>query len=184
MTTLWIPIMMAFEVVKRIVTIPFYPLAYLMRRKLRTSVIQEETLYIPQPGNLKRLLWCMLDDSINIEGIQIYKKDIEYCAYDKRSKLIERLPVGRFKEFMRAFHWGCLRNNCVNLSRIMSPGKMVKQKIVWGDDEARLSFYAVRTYPEKVKRPYLQFFIGEDLRVKAGWLTNGRFEMGVRRVVL
>ena len=162
---------------------PIYPVAYVFRDSLRTrEVTDHDNLYIPKPGPFGRLLWCLLDDSINIEGIHCYNKDVEYCVYGKRSQIVEWLPKSSFKEFMRSFYWGCLRNNCVNLSRILSPGTMVRQVVVLGYDDPSLdeSFYAMRIYRNRVRRPYLQFFIG-SLRFKIGWLTNGRFEMGVRK---
>jgi len=39
---------------------------------------------------------------------------------------------------------------------------------------------AERTYPGGEKRLYVQFYPWGDFRVKAGWLSNGRFEFGGR----
>jgi hypothetical protein len=174
---LWIPAMALLEIIKRVVSIPIYPVAYYLRDIIRSDR-RDGDMYIPANNEIAKILWLTLDDSINIEGYEDYGKDIEYCAYGKRAPIIEKMKDGPFKEFARSFHWGCLRNNCINLSRLMSPGKMSSEKIILGGKPK--NFLSIRMYTGRRFRPYLQFYVWGDLRFKAGFLTNGRWELQLR----
>ena len=130
-----------------------------------------------KPKRLKAL-WLLLDDSINAEGRLKFGKDIDYCEYAHRHPLVEKLPEGKFKEFARAYHWSACRNSCINLTWLLSLGDMTDEKILYG--EKPRNFIAERTYPGGEKRLYVQFYPWGDFRVKAGWLSNGRFEIQAR----
>ena len=123
-------------------------------------------------------LWYLLDDSINAEGEVIYSVDIDYCAYGNRSALVEKLPDGKFREFARSWHWSAVRNSCINLTWLLALGDMTSEKILHGSKPR--NFIAERTYPGGTKRLYIQFYPWGDFRVKAGFLSNGRFEIQAR----
>lgn len=162
------PILVITEVLKRIVFMVIYPISYVFRKWVRMGV----------RNVVRHILWLALDDSINKEGLEVYGKDIEYCAYGKRSGLVEKLPEGWFKEFARSYHWGALRNNAINLTWELTPGDMVSVRSRWG--KGLCNFYELRNYPGNWVLPYLQFYVYGDLRFKIGFLTNGRFELQLR----
>ena len=173
------------ESVKRVVTLPLYPLAYLLRHQLRTDdiLITHPVLgaccYCPAPGLLRGLLWLLLDDSINIEGRRRFGRDIDYCAYGNRSRFVEWLPESAFKEFARSYYWSALRNCAINLTWTLCLGDMTGEDIIKG--EKPRNFIVRRHYPGGKSRLYVQFYPFGDMRFKIGWLSNGRFEVQFRR---
>lgn len=178
-------IMPVFEGVKRVIGLCLYPVAYALRHYIRTDEVMIEhkqaaacgaVCWRPRAG--WGALWAILDDSINLEGRMIYARDIDYHNSGKRSSLVEKLPEGAFKEFARSWHWSAVRNSCINLTWIMSPGDMVSEAVKWG--EKPRNFYAVRTYPKGKTRHYFQFYPWGDVRFKVGFLSNGRFEIALR----
>ena len=172
------------EAGKRLLSPFLYPLAYLCRHAIRTDEVlmrHEQAaacgIVLWKPKRFK-VIWYLLDDSINAEGKVIYGKDIDYCAYGNRSDLVEKLPEGKFKEFARAYHWSACRNSCINLTWLLALGDMTGERIIAGSKPR--NFIAERTYPGGEKRLYIQFYPWGDFRVKCGFLSNGRFEVAAR----
>ena len=173
------------EAGKRLLSPFLYPLAYLCRHAIRTDEVlmrheQAATcgIVLWKPKRLKAL-WYLLDDSINAEGKVIYSVDIDYCAYGNRSRFVEWLPEGAFKEFARSWHWSAVRNSCINLTWLLALGDMTSEKILHG--EKPRNFIALRHYKGGKSRLYIQFYPWGDMRFKIGWLSNGRFEVQFRR---
>ena len=174
------------EAAKRLLSPFVYPLAYLLRHWLRTD---EEALRHEQASSVGVVLWrhrpgfgwlwYWLDDSINAEGRLRFGKDIDYCAYGNRSRFVEWLPEGAFKEFARSWHWSAVRNSCINLTWLLALGDMTSEKILHGSKPR--NFVARRHYPGGKSRLYVQFYPWGDMRFKIGWLSNGRFEVQFRR---
>lgn len=169
---------------QRLVGLALYPIAYALRHEIRTDEVfmrheQAATcgVVLWWPRDYK-LLWLLLDDSINAEGKLLYQKDIDYCHYGNRNDLVEKLPEGKFKEFARAYYWSAVRNSCINLTWLTALGDMTAERIIAGSKPR--NFVAERTYPGGEKRLYVQFYPWGDFRIKCGWLTNGRFEFGGR----
>lgn len=148
--------MTCFELVKRVVGLFVYPVSYQFRTwpRLRHS-----------------FWWLWLDDSIVLDSIKRGYGPIEYCGYGKREPLgflTEKMQAGPLREFLRAYSWGCLRNNCINLRDVMAAGPMIE--VLWravGVD----SFYEVRRFAKGWALPYLELWFGE-YRLQAGWLTG------------
>ncbi|HSW49200.1 MAG TPA: hypothetical protein VLH09_03450 [Bryobacteraceae bacterium] len=170
--------------VQRLLGLALYPIAYALRHSIRTDEVlmrheQAATcgVVLWKPRQFKAL-WLLLDDSINAEGQIVYGKDIDYCHYGNRSDLVEKLPDGKFKEFARSWHWSAVRNSCINLTWLLALGDMTSEKILHGSKPR--NFVAERTYPGGKKRLYIQFYPWGDFRVKAGFLSNGRFEIQAR----
>jgi hypothetical protein len=161
---LMLPIFVLLELIKRIIFLPIYPIAYLFRKWARFNY---------KFNNLTaKILWFALDDSINIEGIEKYGKDIEYCWYGKRCNWIEKIiPEGSFKEFMRSFYWGALRNSSVNLTEAISAGNIILVLKRIGNN---VNYFEVRKY-NKIILPYLELH-PFGFMLQAGFLKNGRFE--------
>ncbi len=57
-------------------------------------------------------------------------------------------------------------------------GDMTGERIIAGSRPK--NFIAERTYPKGKKRFYFQFYPWGDMRFKAGWLGNGRYELAFR----
>ena len=170
--------------VQRLLGLALYPIAYALRHAIRTDEVLMRHEQAASVGVVLwwprdyKLLWLLLDDSINAEGRLKFGKDIDYCAYGNRNKWIEKLPDGTFKEFARSWHWSAVRNSAVNLSWVNALGDMTAEDILHGAKPR--NFVAERTYPGGKKRLYIQFYPWGDFRVKAGFLSNGRYEIQAR----
>lgn len=163
-----LPLALVFELFKRLFFIVLYPMAYLVRAKARTS-----------KKGLFWLFWAVLDDTIVADSLARCGLPLEYCCYGKREPLgflTERLPEGRFKEFMRAFGWGAIRNNGINLEIWLGAGTM--EYVFWGIGSTIR--YEVRKFTG-LALPYFEATI-LGFYLRAGWLTGGRFESRFRRV--
>ena len=153
-----------FELAKRIIFIFLFIPAYLVRKWARDY----NARYF-----LALLLWLTLDDTINAEGVGEYGLNIEYCAYGKRFKPFELLPDCGLKEFLRAWHWSAWRNSGVNLSWYFGAGKKIELRYKIGAIEIRLF--------EKKTLPYFEKIIF-GFYFQIGWISNGRFEMEIKRI--
>jgi hypothetical protein len=165
----------AFEIVKRIVTIPLYPLAYWRRKQCRPIILSNGTELKARWFHFP--LWLMLDDSIHKASLA-RGFDIDYCDYGKREPLgfiTEKLKDGPFKEFMRSWNWGAVRNNCINLRDWLCAGPMLFECYRIG---AGKSFYTVRRF-DGIALPYLEIWI-RGTRFQCGWLTSGIFQVQFR----
>jgi hypothetical protein len=172
MIMLWLLGMTVFELVKRIISPLFYPFAYLDRHNVREK--------LGAPKSKWDFLWYVLDDTVVIDSLNRVKKPLEYCV-----KLDPKAPKGYVPnkteplrglactEFLRAFNWGSLRNNCINLRDALALGPMIEEvsRKQWAK-----GFYAVRRFP-KGTRPYFEYWVTEHFRVQCGWLTSGWFQV-------
>ena len=159
-------VMLCLELIQRIVTVPFYPLAYIDRKNLRAN----------RAAGKWTFLWWVLDDSIHQHSLD-RGFDIEYCDYGKREPLgfiTERLPDGKFKEFMRSFGWGAIRNNCINLAC------QTEIWIGWATGVyyrigSETSYYEIKMF-KHLALPYLELHIGKVF-IQAGWIKCGRYQV-------
>ena len=171
MTFLILPLMVVFELIKRVIAIPIYPIAYICRKWPRTN-----------KTGLGWVLWAVLDDSIVVDSINRGYGPLEYCGYGKRAPLgfiTEKLPKGRFTEFLRAFSWGALRNNAINLMVLTEQWIGNKTETIsrkeWGK-----SFYEVRKFSGGLKLPYLEVWLFSGFRIQCGFISCGRFQVQAR----
>jgi len=154
------------ELLKRPLFLIIYPVAYAMRRRLRA-----------RPYGWRRLLWYALDDSILQDGGE------DYCLTPaKMSKLVERLPAGKLKEFFRAWYWSAWRNNSINL--------MIQQELHVGCINAVIFYagffgkskYELRRFDHiKFYLPYLELWFGA-YRFQAGFISCGRWQIQFRKL--
>lgn len=171
MVFILLPLLVIFEIAKRILAIPLYPFAYWDRVKLRAN----------RAAGKSGFLWYVLDDSIVADSILRGAGPLDYCCYGKRAPLAfitERLPDGPFREFMRAWNWGAWRNNCINLSWAMCAGD--KKGVLWGIKLGRL-VYEERLFQRGLLLPYFEAYIPfTKFRFQCGWISNGRHQVQAR----
>lgn len=153
------------EPVKRVASALLYPLAYALRRKLRTSeVMRPEYLYRPTFAPL----WLLLDDSIQMEtGEECARQENKYPAWV--------LACGWL--WLRCYWWSAIRNSFVNWNNYAAYrlGRFLHE-----DDHAgKRNFYIIRTY-EGGKRPYCEFWLFGRWN-QVGWISGGRFEIDVMK---
>ena len=166
-----LPIFALLEIIKRIVTIPFFPIAYFCRESARED--KDNSVFC-------KLIWFLLDDSINETG----KPPLDYCTYAGKEPLgfiTERLPEGWFKEFMRAWNWGAFRNNTINFmiwtqNKIGAKVEVIYRK-QWGTEP---SFYEVRKFASGIKLPYFEWWPLKGFRIQLGWISSSRWHSQAR----
>ena len=175
MVFILLPLLVVLEVAKRIVSPFLYPLAYIFRAWARTH---KDGAGWP--------LWIILDDSIVADSVARGFGPLEYCGYGKRAPLgfiTERLPSGWFTEFLRAWNWGAIRNNCINLTWAARAGNKVG--VLWGIHWGRL-VYEERLFwrmgsDAGILLPYFEAFIPfTNFRIQIGWISNGRWQVQAR----
>ena len=163
------------ELIKRVIGVVLYPLAYWFREWARTN----------QAGSWCAFaLWLALDDTIHFEGLKMYGQSIDYCAYGKREPLdwiTERLKDGPFKEFARSYNWSAVRNSVINFM-VLTEGWIGNRVSVISRKEWGKSFYEVRQFSSGIKLPYLEYWIG-GFRIQCGFLQCGRFQQGIIRKI-
>ena len=153
------------EPVKRVVSALLYPLAYALRRQLRTGkVMRPEYLYEPAFFPL----WLLLDDSIRMEtGEDRANQPGKYPAW------VNALGWN----WLKCYWWSAIRNSCVNWNNYAAYrlGRFLHEE----DHAGKRNFYIIRTY-EGGRRPYCEFWLlGRWNQV--GWITGGRFEIDVMK---
>jgi hypothetical protein len=169
---LWLYLLL--EPVKRVLSAVLYPLAYALRRQLRTGkVMRPEYLYEPTFFPL----WLMLDDSIRMEtGEDCARQDSKYPAWV--------LACGW--TWLRCYWWSAIRNSFVNFNNYAAYrlGKFERIEASFGaasfaDIRARRAGWRVerRRFSGGV-RLYCEFYL---LRrwFQIGWLAGDspRFEI-------
>lgn len=155
----------AFEIIKRVIGLFIYPVAYLCRGLCRTE----------KRSFIFKFLWLFLDDSIVKDSLNRASLYLDYCCYGKREPLgfiTERMKDGPFKEFLRSYSWGCLRNNAINLAIVLENYVGPMQSVL--KHYGNKSFYEVRRF-KSLALPYLELWLGR-YRLQAGWLKCGRFQ--------
>lgn len=157
-----------FELLKRLITVPLYPLVFLVREWARSK---------------SSFLAYALDDTIVADNVANGKPAVDYCVGTKQSKLVEKLPDGPFKEFMRSYYWSALRNNSINLMVELEKkvGTMVAVKS--RHDYNAKSFYEVRLFTSGMELPYLEYWIGK-FRIQIGFLKCGRPQIQFRNPLI
>lgn len=152
------------EPVKRVISALLYPVAYALRRQLRTDkVMRPEYLYEPTFFPL----WLMLDDSIRMEtGEDCARQDNKYPAWV--------LSLGW--KWLRCYWWSALRNSCVNWNNYCAY-KLGDYRYALAHYGSDRNFYKVRQYTNGV-RPYCEFWIFGRWN-QIGWLNgkSPRFEI-------
>ena len=155
------------EPIKRILSAVLYPLAYALRRQLRTDkVMRPEYLYEPTFFPL----WLMLDDSIHMEtGYDFAASEKKYPAWIWNN--------GTAGEFLLSYWWSAIRNSFVNWNNYCAfkLGDMVSEEPHDGKN-----FYVTRTFASGGKRPYCEFWLFGRWN-QVGWITGGRFEIDVMK---
>ena len=155
-----------FELVKRIITVPLYPIVFLLREWAREK---------------NSFLAYILDDTIVSDNVANGYDPLEYCGYGKRDPLVEKLPEGAFKEFMRSFAWGAIRNNSINLMVELEKKVGAMKSVVSRKQYNDKSFYEVRLFECGLELPYLEYWIGK-WRLQIGFLTCGRPQVQFRKL--
>ena len=151
------------EPVKRVLSAVLYPLAYALRRQLRTGkVMRPDYLYRPAFAPL----WLLLDDSVFIEfGVD----------YGNREKYFPAFVWASGSDFLKAYWWSAIRNSCVNWNNYASRkiGRFLSEE----DHAGKRNFYVTRTY-EHGRRPYCEFWLFGRWN-QVGWLKgqSPRFEI-------
>lgn len=120
-----------------------------------------------------------LDDTIVADNVKNGGPAVDYCLDGKKSALVEKLPDGKFKEFMRSYYWSALRNNSINLMTEMEKkvGNMVK--VISRHDYNAKSFYEIRLFESGMELPYLEYWIGK-YRLQIGFIKCGRSQIQFR----
>ena len=184
LTVLYYPFYIVFYLIKRVFFLLFYPIPYLFRDKITKEVRSKYDYkawgktkiysWHSKPKLLWYLLWLVLDDSCYFEK----HGNGEYFEYLLPEWLKKK--KGKFWEFIKAYYWGSLRNNAVNLSRVMTIKNYKGVLLHIGNKH---NFFQIKEYRgSPYYAPYFQFyFYGTDIRLKAGWLTNGKYEMSIRK---
>ena len=157
------------EPVKRVASALLYPLAYALRRQLRTGkVMRPEYLYEPTFFPL----WLMLDDSIHMEtGYDFAASEKKYPAWIWNN--------GRAGEFLLSYWWSAIRNSFVNWNNLSAYllGSYVGELSHIGSEK---NFYKVRQYTNGV-RPYCEFYLFGRWN-QVGWLKGTpRFEIDIMK---
>ena len=153
------------EPVKRVLSAVLYPLAYALRRQLRTGkVMRPDYLYRPAFAPL----WLLLDDSVFIEfGVD----------YGNREKYFPAFVWASGSDFLKAYWWSAIRNSCVNWNNYaaMKLGRFLSEE----DHAGKRNFYVTRTY-EHGRRPYCEFWLFGRWN-QVGWLKgqSPRFEINL-----
>jgi hypothetical protein len=160
-----LPLMTCFELVKRVIGLFVYPVAYWLIKWPRTS---------------KGVLWAFMDDSIVLDSLARCGKPLPYCCYGKREPLnfiTEKLSPGPFQEWFRAWNWNSWRNSAINLRDEMAAGPMLYViKHIGGAK----SYYEARRF-KNVALPYLEVWFG-SYRLQAGWLKGGFWQVQFRKL--
>ena len=173
---LFILVYLLLEPVKRVVSALLYPLAYALRRQLRTGeVMRPDYLYRPAFAPL----WLLLDDSIEMEQ----GKD-----YDDKAKRYPTILWRCHNDFILAYWWSAIRNSCVNWNNYAAYrlGSFQQVEAAFGaasfaDIRARRAGWRVerRRFSGGV-RLYCEFYLLRRWN-QIGWITGGRFEIDVMK---
>ncbi len=155
-----------FELLKRIITTPLYPIVFLFREWAREK---------------NSFLAYVLDDTIVADNIAEGYPPYEYCGYGKRDKLVEKLPEGKFKELMRSFAWGAVRNNSINLMVELEKKVGTLVEVKSRHQYNAKSFYEIRLFTSGLELPYLEYWIGK-YRLQIGFLSCGRPQVQFRNL--
>jgi len=157
-----LPIATILEILLRVIFIFVYPVAFYFRN---------------WPRKYKGLLWMALDDSIVRDSIARGAGPLEYCCYPGKEqpfgKLINKLPVGRFTEFLKSWNWGAWRNSGINLAIAIENwiGISINPLYHLG---SKTSFYEIRAH-KHLALPYLELHMSK-VYIQCGWLMCGRFQ--------
>ena len=173
LTIFYYPVYVIYYILKRIVYMFVYPFAYVFRNKARDEskywYDYHKAIRKEYKGSLFwTLIWGALDDVTLYENV-----DKEWIKAPKW------LPT----DFLKSYYWGAIRNNAVNLSRILAI-KEFKDRIIHVG--GKYNFFEIKHFKGfPYYAPYFQFYIPKTfIRIKAGWLTNGKYEMSIREKII
>ena len=174
MTFIYIPLYLIFYIPKRIFFTILYPISYIFRKQINKKVRskydyllwdKKHKLQLKIKPNLFYFLWFALDDA-------------PYFLNDKKEYFDEYIPKFYKTEFLKSFYWSVLRNNAVNLSRVMAIKGFVSRSRIIGNDRNFAEVKHFEGFPYYV--PYVEYHFG-CIRFQAGWLTNGKFQIEFRK---
>lgn len=175
LTIIYIPIYLIYYIIKRIIFTIIYPIAYILRKQINKKVRSEYDYFIDWERHrhikfntkIKKLwlfLWFALDDA-------------PYFLNNYKEYFDKYIPKYYKTEFLKSFYWGALRNNAVNLSRYIAIYNY-KEIFVKIGNINKIEIKHFGCFPYFL--PFIEFYTGK-LRWKAGWLKNGKFEIGIRK---
>jgi len=119
-------------------------------------------------------MWLPLDDSIQMEAVDDYGHDLEYCPRpDKMSNWVEWLSDSAFKEFARSYYWSAWRNNGINLSWVLCFGQYTDEVLIWNFGSK--AYYRIFRYGKIALSQFQSDYGG--WRFQIGHLKNGKFEL-------
>jgi len=177
LTFVYIPLYLVYYLIKRPIFMLLYPIAYIFRKQITKNVRTKydykewdktkQYNWKEKPPLIWYLLWLILDDPTYFEP----HGDGEYFDEYLPGWLYEK--QGKFWEFVKAYYWGALRNNAVNLSRVIAVKGFIDRYVHIGGKYNFIEVKGFKGFPYYVS--YFQFYIPftKDIRVKVGWLTNG-----------
>ena len=173
LTFIYILFYFIFYIIKRIFFTIIYFVSYLLREQINKKVRskynynlwdKKHILNLKIKFNIFYFLWFALDDA-------------PYFLNNKKEYFDEYIPKIYFTEFLKSFYWSAIRNNAVNLSRVMAiKGFISRKKIIGNKNFMEVKHF--KGFPYYV--PYLEYHFG-CMRLQAGWLTNGKFQIEFRK---
>jgi len=175
---LYLPLFILSEAVERVAALLLYPLAYALRRRVRTAEVLWPTfLYKPRFF----LLWLLLDDSIEMETDKEYAGHFKFCP---------AWVWNTGSDFLRSYWWSAVRNACVNWNNYSAWKLGAFIEVVKSCGE--VSFQTLRNYKRGYRfeyrrftggvRPYCEFYIFGRWN-QLGWLNGSaaRFEIDIMK---
>ena len=155
---------------KRIFFMIFYPISYVFRRKL-LSIREAYDFYtdweedrnirskLKNKNKILLFLWFALDDA------PYFSKGKEYYE--------EKCPSWLKLDFLKSYYWGAIRNNSVNLSRFLSPGREIEEKYIINKSKAKLIIRKFNFFISKL--PFFEIWFTKHVKFKIGWKSYGVF---------
>jgi len=159
-----------YYITKRILFMIIYPISYIFKNKL--EVIRESYNYyldweknrdikskLKDKNKILLFLWFALDDA------PYFSKNEEYYE--------NKCPSWLKSDFLKAFYWGAIRNNAVNLSRFLSSGKEISKNIIFNNKKI---YFVIRKFNFFIKYlPFFEIWFTERKKLKIGWKSYDVF---------